>query len=117
MLYRHVEKSPTIEVDKPDVSGPMLDAIWRSEVAGSGEVNVLDCALRSKFEFGLGLGFVNGSHGENGCKRELFLGGMMALSAGEGTRALSSAKASQNALWVMKLSFLNCSQKEINEGK
>jgi hypothetical protein len=31
----------------------------------------------------------------------------VALSAGEGTRALSSAKASQNALWVMKLSFLN----------
>jgi hypothetical protein len=72
MLYRHVEKFPAIEVDMPDVSGPMLEAIWRSEVAGSGEVNVFDCALRSKLGFGLGLGFVNGSHGDNGCEKELF---------------------------------------------
>ena len=65
-------RSPAIELGMPDVSGPMLDAIWRSEVAGSGDVIVLDCALRIKLGLGLGLGFVNGSHGENGCKRELF---------------------------------------------
>lgn len=36
----------------------------------------------------------------------------MALSSVEGRRALSLAKASQNALWVMKLSFLNYSERK-----
>lgn len=86
---------------------------WREESLSSG----LTCkAPRSPSELGFrvksGLGQMSGfqEEEEEGWKRGWWIGGNV-VAVAPTSLALSSAKASQKALWVMKVSFLQSRKK------
>lgn len=84
---------------------------WREESLSSG----LTCkAPKSPSELGFrvksGLGQMSGFQEEEGWKRGWWSGGNVVAVAAM-SLALSSANASQKALWVMKVSFLQSRKK------
>lgn len=97
------------------------DVGWKNVVCSTGDDDIWWCATAAAWKWwwwasaftwttGLGLGFWGGSHGVRGiCVGKCWVVGFEKGKRGwfAESLALSSANASQNALWVMKLSFLH----------